>query len=303
MYIKTAAQRLGITQQSLSGHVKHLEEEYGVSLFERRPLLRLTAEGESMVFYARLITQAQSSMCNEFADLSTEHLASLSIGMSSMRSGLIGGGIWRRFHDLHPNVGVRIVENNTNALLQELNLGEIRIMVGVDIRQMPGLHVLPVLKEHLCFVVKKELYHRYYPDEKEKETGSEIPVSRVDKLPLLIEAKGTRLRTTLDRMYRQAGYMPKTLLESGSQHMLYQLVRQGEGAAILGPMVFLDGGGKFILPGDCYVFRLRETQASVVGIAYPADIQLTRYENAMVRIIHEEYLRYGESIARFGLRG
>ena len=38
--ISRAAEKLFVSQQSLSAHIKRLEEQYGVQLFERKPSLR-----------------------------------------------------------------------------------------------------------------------------------------------------------------------------------------------------------------------------------------------------------------------
>lgn len=57
MNFTTAAQKLYITQQTLSSHIKRLESEYGVALFNRRPHLSLTPEGERMVRYATRIVR------------------------------------------------------------------------------------------------------------------------------------------------------------------------------------------------------------------------------------------------------
>ena len=46
MNFSRAAQRLFISQQSLSGSIQRLEKQYGVQLFERKPVLRLTEAGE-----------------------------------------------------------------------------------------------------------------------------------------------------------------------------------------------------------------------------------------------------------------
>lgn len=308
MNFTKAAQRLFITQQSLSGHIKHLEEEYDVTLFERRPSLRLTSEGEKMVFYARQILNAQNLMCNEFADMSSKHSANLDIGMSHMRSGLIGRASWNSFHRNHPNIKVRIEEKTTPALLEQLQLGNLSMMVGVDIRPVPGLNVVPVLKEHLCFVANKELYYKYYPTETNGKSYSGIPkgtisIRQLKEIPLLVPARGSRLRTSLERMYRIGGFMPDILMESGRQSLLYQLAKEGEGGAILSPMVFCDEDGRIRLPEDCYIFRISETQPSVVAIAYPHDAQLTHYEKDMLEILREVLLRYGEAIDEIGLLG
>ena len=58
-----------------------------------------------------------------------------------------------------------------------------------------------------------------------------------------------------------------------------------------------------MLPEDCYIFRVSETQLSMVGIAYPEDAQLKHYEEVMVEILKEELLRYADAIVKVGLLG
>ena len=306
MNFTRAAQRLFITQQSLSGHIKRLEEEYGVSLFDRRPTLRLTAEGENMVFYARQILSAQNAMLNDFADLSTNRSAYLDVGISYMRSMMFGTGIWHSFHRKYPNIRVRLTEQNTTALLDRLQRGEISLMLGVDIRPVPGIRVVPVMREHLCCVVDREIFGKYCPAESEDTQilGREITVSRIREIPMMFPTRGNRLRSSLERMYRSAGFLPKVILESERQDVLYQLARQGEGAAILSPLVLYDrDGGGLSLPDNCHVFRIREPGSSVIALAVLEDAHLTHYAEAMMEIIRRELVRYGEAIAQIGLRG
>ena len=69
MNFTSAAKRLYVTQQTLSSHIQRLEQEYQVTLFNRKPRLSLTPEGERMVKYATRIVRLERVMSGEFADL------------------------------------------------------------------------------------------------------------------------------------------------------------------------------------------------------------------------------------------
>ena len=45
MSVTRASEDLHVTQQCVSDHIRRLEQEYGVRLFERRPKLQLTDAG------------------------------------------------------------------------------------------------------------------------------------------------------------------------------------------------------------------------------------------------------------------
>ena len=46
--ISRAARKAFVTQQCVSDHIRKLEKEYNVLLFERKPNMRLTEAGETM---------------------------------------------------------------------------------------------------------------------------------------------------------------------------------------------------------------------------------------------------------------
>ena len=79
MNVTRAAERLFISQQALSSHIKRLEDEYRVQLFERRPTFHLTPEGEQMVFYGRQILEAEAKMQAAFSDISKNCRATLDV--------------------------------------------------------------------------------------------------------------------------------------------------------------------------------------------------------------------------------
>ena len=67
--VTRAAERLVISQQALSSHIRRLEDEYNVELFYRKPVFRLTPAGQQMVFFGKQILQSEASMRAAFSDI------------------------------------------------------------------------------------------------------------------------------------------------------------------------------------------------------------------------------------------
>ena len=58
------AHKLHISQQALSFHIQKVEDYYGVPLFERKPLLRLTYAGEICLKNTLSLLKALESLTN-----------------------------------------------------------------------------------------------------------------------------------------------------------------------------------------------------------------------------------------------
>ena len=297
MNFTRAAHKLFITQQSLSGHIRRLEEEYGVTLFERKPVLKLTPEGKNMVFYARQILQAENMMISGFADITKNSSAYLTIGISYMRSAIFGSGIWKRFHKKYPNIEVRFSEKNTDRLLEELQRGDLSVMVGIDIRVMSGFKVVPLVDEQLRCIVKRSLIEEYYEEKAagmiERFDKEGIRLEEITKIPMLFPPKGNRLRVPLEQVFRQAGVMPRIIFESDLPELLYRLASEGDGAAVIAPMTIYDHFRQgTMLSEECCNFRVLNTGTSRISLAYPADIELPQYVEGMIDAIREEFREY-----------
>ncbi len=301
MNFTRAAHRLFITQQSLSGHIRRLEEEYGVTLFERKPSLKLTPEGENMVFYARQILQAENAMVSGFADISRNNAAYITVGISYMRSGVFGSGIWRRFHAKYPHIEVRYLEKNTDHLLEALQQGDISMMIGIDVRRGTGLKVIPLVDEEFRCVVSRRLLESVYGDRTEemirefREEGFRL--GRIREIPMLFPPRGNRLRIPLEQGFRQAGILPKIIFESDLPEVLFRLAVEGDGAAIVSTMTIYDHVRRGIdLPEDILSFRVEETGSNRITLAYPSDVPIPKYAEGMIRAIREEFGEYREMI-------
>ena len=80
-----AAERLHITQQTLSAHIAKLEGELGTKLLVRNIPLELTYAGEVFLEYALDLQRRVSSLEREFQDISENQRGLLRIGITYTR--------------------------------------------------------------------------------------------------------------------------------------------------------------------------------------------------------------------------
>lgn len=76
-----AARKLFVSQQSLSEHVKKLENELGVPLLKRGPKLTLTVAGESFVENGKEILKVRDKMYHDIALATSQRRSKITIGI------------------------------------------------------------------------------------------------------------------------------------------------------------------------------------------------------------------------------
>lgn len=306
MSFTKAAQKLYITQQSLSGHIKRIEETYGVRLFDRKPRLRLTPEGEAMAFYARQMLRAERNLTDRFADISRSAGGYLDIGMSQQRSGAFFEGFWMRFHPAYPNIDVRLTAENTQRLLRALTQGEINLMVGLNVAQAPRLEIEQLTTETMRCVVSKRLMKRVFPENYEAilsyASKKGMPLDALAKLPLMVMPEGNRLRITMDSMFQRAGVMPHIVLESSQQDLSLRIALKGEAACAISPIVLYSYyREKGRLPKDAYSFRPEGALENRVSLVSRTDTPKHSFLDAAKQAIRDEYDVYNKTMKEAGL--
>ena len=306
MSFTNAAKRLYMTQQGLSAHIRRLEDHYHVRLFERRPVLKLTPEGESMVFYARQILDSERLMTSQFADLTPESSGILRIGFSHQRSSAFFPGIWSRYHAAHGNISVRLREKMTVNLLEDLRSGAVDLIVGVDIPTSSDLDVEPLAQEQLRCILHESVLREYHPKNWEARLryylDEGIKLSELRSLPLILPSHTNRLRQPLDRLFRQYNMLPKTVLESESHSLLLQMGCQGGGVALVNPLSLyeqlrLNGG----LPPHCHSLLLRDVPKQTISLALRTGAVRLGYVEDMLSCIREEFSYYVKFLRRYAL--
>lgn len=69
LHMTRTANRLFISQQTLSNHIQRLEDYYGTKLFYRKPSLSLTTAGEFVLSFARVVNKEQVNLKDILSDI------------------------------------------------------------------------------------------------------------------------------------------------------------------------------------------------------------------------------------------
>ncbi|MBQ6895324.1 MAG: LysR family transcriptional regulator [Clostridia bacterium] len=121
--VSTAASVLHISQPSLSGAIKELEQEFGVSLFKRQHSgMILTPEGKVFYELTKDLTFRAEQIKHIMSDMGNERKL-IRLGVPPMIGALILPHMFGSFQKEYPEIQLEIVENGREELLSKLSEG------------------------------------------------------------------------------------------------------------------------------------------------------------------------------------
>lgn len=298
MNFKRAADKMFMTQQCLSGHIKRLESDYNIMLFQRRPILKLTPAGESMYTYAKQLLETETAMRNHFADFSNDATGLLTVGTLRQRLDAFFPSIYDCFCSEHSNVTLRIMEDRRTIMMEGLHQGTVDMVIGPDIPHTTGLIDIPLVKENVYCLVADGLLQQYFPDDWQSraEVYAREGLDMVDlkDLPLILPYPNTSSRNTIDKLFHKNLFIPRTILESRGQNLLFQIGLTGRGAAVVNPLTLYNHLQTCRIPEYFHFFHIRDIKAHTISLVYRNDSSEPQYVKDMIRIVIDKYQEYGD---------
>ena len=123
------AEMINTTQPSISYNIKKLEDELGVTLFERGNKLILTPEAEELLPY---VEEAINSIRNgerKVNDIITMKKGQITIGIPSHIGVFLLTDIIGRFAEVYPNIKVEVICKPSKELIRLLAINKLDILI------------------------------------------------------------------------------------------------------------------------------------------------------------------------------
>ncbi len=229
-----AAEKLYITQQTLSAHIAALEKETGGPLFLRRVPLELTGGGEVFYRYALVFEENERELEKELALTRGAMAGTLRIGIALARGRLLLPPIIHRYREKYPQIRIRLSEDSNDVLAGRLEDRELDLVIARFDGPVAGLKQIPFYEEKIILLGEERFLEKCLGEKKEEalkaaESGREDWLSLFRSCPVLLNGKRDIIGSSVRALYKNAGFEPYISVESENVETLLELCALGEG--------------------------------------------------------------------------
>jgi DNA-binding transcriptional LysR family regulator len=226
-----AAEKLHLTQPSISAQIRSLETYLGHRLLERGGgKVTLTASGRVFEPFAEDCLSRLNHICLTLADLETFPRGSLTVGANDSTALYVLPSFFRKFKRRYPRVSLNIIRAERTKTLEMVLNREVEFGVVSLPAKDSRLHVEVIHRDELVLVM---------PTGHPLTSHDSLSLQQVAKHGLLIPKQGRR-REALDQLFLQNKLSPHIAMELDSNELLKRLILAEMGIGFLPRINVLD---------------------------------------------------------------
>lgn len=227
LHFGRAAERLGVLQPPLSRTIRALEDELGVSLFQRTTRnVRLSPEGEALIEPARKMLEYQSLAVDSVQRAATGETGRIAFGFARSSSRALAASLVTASRTQSPGI-VFSLESNVFAEegLSRLVDGSLDLALVRWSKQPPGVTGRAVMIERLCVALPEG--HRLA-----RRTSVRVEDLADEDFITLPTHPSSSLRESTMRLCHDAGFTPRQVQTAPDTQTIGALVAAGLGVSI-----------------------------------------------------------------------
>jgi DNA-binding transcriptional LysR family regulator len=224
--ISKAAEKMLLSQPSVSLQIKALEQELGTQLFERRgPRIELTHDGQQLLELAAPLVDALDRLDESFASLresADRGTVNIAAGGSTMQY-LLPSYV-ERFTREYPDVDVRLHNVTGKAGLAQLREGEVDFAVGPMLETPDDIVFHPLVTYEPMLITRRD-----HPLARQKR----ITLKDIAKYPLILPPKNLSTHSVVEAVFAEHQLDHDVKLEVGGYDVIKKYVQLGLGISIV----------------------------------------------------------------------
>ncbi len=223
-----AARALNVTQPTVSGQVKALEEDYGVRLFERRGRrVETTPLGRELLATARRMFDLEEAAREVLA-------AARGLRHGHLRVGADGPyhviPALAAFNQRYPGIDVSLRMGNSDEVLRDLLDYASDVAVLANVAADPRLLAMPLRRDSLVIFVA-----RNHP----LARRSAVRLKELDGQAIVMREVGSATRRIFEEALAESGIEPRSVMEMDGRESVREAVAAGLGLGVVSEAEFI----------------------------------------------------------------
>lgn len=292
--ISQAAKQLHITPQCASDHIRRLEKEYQVVLFERKPRFHLTTAGEIMLRSLQNMQIVESSMEKTLGSVAQGNMGTFTLGISTSRAPIILPRVLPRYYREFPNVNISFIEEDTQVLEDRLLTGQIDLFIGVNTTPHSEFRITTMTTEEIMLVISSGLLHQYFTHSEIKAMREGIDLNQFSLIPFTLSVKTGKVNHAIQEYLNYHNVRLSAAYNISDSETQIMLCTSGICAALCPRMLLVTAHRHNLSCGrDSYLYMF-----PVKNLGRELRIDLVSHKNA----IHPPFLRHFMQITQEEVR-
>ncbi len=230
--VSAAAEALFTSQPGVSKQIRLLEEELGVTIFERsgKRLTRITAPGRIVLDIASRILRETQNLTRVGQEFAAEGSGTLSIATTHTQARYTLPPVIQRFVQRHPAIRLHLQQGSPAQVAQWLIDGVADLGIATEaLDQRVELLTLPCYQwSHLVIA----------PKEHPLLTRGALTLATLAAYPLITYDATFTGRSHIDRAFERQGLSPNIMLTAIDSDVIKTYVSLGLGLGIIAEMAF-----------------------------------------------------------------
>jgi DNA-binding transcriptional LysR family regulator len=249
-HLTRAAEALHLSQPAISAHIKALEEQFGVTLFERSSSgMALTPSGRRLLAEATQILEAVAHLKHSAQELRGEPTGSLRLGTVLEPSLLRVGDVLLLARDRYPQIEIELHHVMSSDALAQVRAG------GLD----ASFYFGPQPEADLSSIPLRDMLYRVAIPAAWADELVDAPWETLAERPWIVAPEPSTHRQLVMGLFRDRAPQPERIVEADNEPVINNLVESGVGISLVRDEIAsqsADAGRSAIWPGSTVATKL-----------------------------------------------
>lgn len=264
-----AAEKLYVSQPCLSAAIKKIEDEIGVSLFERRySSVRPTKIGLEYISAVERIKAIEQDFASKIQDTDSLQYGSITIGGTNYVISYILPHIIKEFSKLYPKIEINLIETKSVELERMLIAEEIDLFIdSFDLDEF-AQECFPLLNEKILVAVPKafkcnhKLEEYVFSQNDNSNPSRKVSIRSFKDENFILLKSGNNMYKHATHIFKEAGITPNVSYKLDQLSTSYNLVKSECGICFLPDTIFKYNS----IPDNIALYHLEESKTRTLYV-------------------------------------